>query len=354
LTSPAGGFSNPYAGQPGGNPFPGGSFFPLNGVYVTAPSSLKPMYLEQWNFGVQREIGANTVVSVTYLGHDTVHLPTGRELNPAVFSSTATLANTNARRVLTALDPINGKFYSTIGAVDDGGTGSYNSLLLSVQSRIAKHVNALANWTWSHCISAPETTEITGPTFVNPNNLGADRSNCSSDRRHVVNLSSVLDSPKFGASWLNRIAGDWQLSTIFRYQTGDYSTILTGQDNAFTGIGIQRAVQVLPNALMPNPSAAQYLNPAAFAFPSAGTLSPMSPFSVVNPSQLVLDAGLSRYFPIKEAQRLQFKWEVFNVPNHPNFPAPQATLASPSTFGKILGPSVTGPRLMQFALRYDF
>jgi len=289
-----------------------------------------------------------------YLGHDTVHMPTGRELNPAVFSSTATLANTNARRVLVGLDPANGKFYSTIGAVDDGGTGSYNGLLLSVQSRFAKHVNALANWTWSHCISDPETTEITGPTFVDPNNRRADRSNCSSDRRHVVNLSSVLDTPKWSNIWLNRIAGNWQLSTIFRYQTGDFLTVLTGQDNALTGIGIQRAVQLLPNPYVPSPSAAQYLNPAAFGFPASGTLSPARPFSVLNPSQVVLDAGLSRNFPIREAQRVQFKWEVFNVPNHANFAAPQATLASPSTFGKVLGPSVTGPRLMQFALKYEF
>jgi hypothetical protein len=361
LTNPPGGFSNPYAGQPGGNPFPGGSFFPLNGVYVTAPLSMKPMYLEQWNFGVQREVGANTVVSAMYLGHDVVHMPTGTELNPAVYSPGATLANTNARRVLNMLDPTNGKYYSTIGAVDDGGTGSYNGLVLSAQSRLAKHVNALANWTWSHCISDPETTEITGPTYTDPNNRGASRSNCSADRRHVINLSSVVDTPKWGNGWIRHLTGDWQFSTIFRYQTGDFLTVLTGQDNALTGIntafnglGLQRAVQLLPNPYMPNLSAAQYLNPAAFGFPAPGTLSSMRPFSVLNPSEVVLDAGLARYFPIHEGQRLQFKWEVFNVPNHANLPPPQATLASPGTFGKIFGPSLTGPRLMQFALKYEF
>src|SRR5215831_6627497 len=236
LTNPAGGFSDPYAGQPGGNPFPGGSFFPLNGVYVTAPLSVKPMYLEQWNFGVQRELGANTVVSAMYLGHNTVHMPTGTELNPAVYSPGATLANTNARRVLNLLDPANGKYFSTIGAVDDGGTGSYNGLLLSAQSRFAKHVNALANWTWSHCMSDAETTEITGPTYTNPSNRGADRSNCSADRRHVINLSSVVDTPKWGNGWVRQLTGNWELSTILRYQTGDFLTVLTGQDNALTGI----------------------------------------------------------------------------------------------------------------------
>src|SRR5262249_41234877 len=159
--------------------------------------------------------------------------------------------------------------------------------------------------------------------------------------------------------WVRHLTGNWELSTIFRYQTGDFLTVLTGQDNALTGIntafnglGLQRAVQLLPDVFMPNRSAAQYLNPAAFGFPASGTLSPMRPFSVLNPSQMVLDAGLSRNFPIRETQRVQFKWEVFNVPNHANFPAPQATLASPGTFGKVLGPSVTGPRLMQFALKY--
>jgi hypothetical protein len=65
--------------------------------------------------------------------------------------------------------------------------------------------------------------------------------------------------------------------------------------------------------------------------------------------------GLSRYFPIREEQRIQFKWEVFNVPNHANLPPPQLSMAV-GTFGTMQGQgaSTTGPRIMQLALKYEF
>ena len=360
LANPPGGFTNPYAGQPGGNPFPGGSFFPLNGVYVTSPLHLKPTYLQQWNLSVERQVGANLLLSATYFGNNTIHMPTATELDPAIFGPGATVANTNSRRLLRQINPTQGQFYSTIAAIDDGGTASYHALLLSAQHRFAKGFSALANWTWSHCISDAETTELASPTYTNPGNRGADRSNCSSDRRQVGNLSLVADSPHLSSGLINRITGNWQLSMILRYETGNYLTVVTGRDNALNGISgqfgpLQRPIQVLPNIYAADPSAQQYLNPAAFVLPAAGTLSPMRPLSVLAPGQTVLDMGLSRYFTIHEAQRVQFKWEVFNVPNHANLPPPQLSMAV-GTFGTMQGQgaSATGPRIMQLALKYEF
>jgi hypothetical protein len=354
LTNPAGGFSDPYAGQPGGNPFPGGSFFPLNGVYVTAPIDLRPTYLQQWNLSVQKQVGSNLLLSATYLGNKTVHLMTGTELNPAIYGAGATLANLNARRVLNRINPAEGKYYSTIGKIDDGGIGGYNGLLLTAQRRLASNFSALANWTWSHCISDPETTEITGPTYVDPTNRSADRSNCSSDRRHLVNLSLVANSPRLANRTWNILASGWQLSAIYRWSSGNYGTIVTGVDNALSGIGGQRPLQLLDNVYDANPTVDHYLNRSAFGTPAAGTLSPMRPLSVLNPGQIQMDMGLARTFDIREAQKIQFRWEVFNVPNHMSPPAPGLSLASSSTFGRMQGPSVSGPRIMQLALKYLF
>jgi len=354
LTNPSGGFSNPYLNQPGGNPFPGGSFFPANGVYVTAPLHMHSPYLEQWNVSVQKQIGQNLLLSATYIGNQTIHLLTGTELNPAVFGPGATLANTNARRVLTKINPTQGQFYSTMGAVDDGGTGDYNGLLLSAQRRFATHFSALANWTWSHCISDAETTEITGPTYVDPNNRRLDRSNCSSDRRQLTNISLVAESPRFDNRTLDWIAGNWQLSPIIRYSTGNFATVQTGADNALTGITPQRPVQLLADVFLPDKGPNGYLNRAAFGTPAPGTLSTMRPLNILNPGQFIWDMALSRSFSIHERQRIQFRWEIFNVPNHANMPAPGTNLASSSTFGKMTGPSVTGPRIMQLALKYVF
>jgi hypothetical protein len=64
-----------------------------------------------------------------------------------------------------------------------------------------------------------------------------------------------------------------------------------------------------------------------------------------------MDATLSRYFPIRERQRLELRFEFFNALNHVNFMNPNSTLSSP-TFGVIQ--SAYDPRILQFALKYVF
>jgi len=216
----------------------------------------------------------------------------------------------------------------------------------------------LANWTWSHCISDPETTELTGPTYVNPANRALDRGNCDSDVRHVINVSFIAQSPKFSNHALNVIASNWRLSTIFRANTGNYSTVTTGVDNALTGIAGQRPNQITADVYGTR-AVNNYLVKAAFASPATGTLGNLGAFNINNPGMVQIDMGLSRIFPIVEHQSVEFRWEVFNVPNLLNPAAPNTTLSS-TGFGQITsdinGSSVqTGdPRIMQFALKYVF
>ena len=299
---------------------------------------------------MQRQVG-EWLFSASYLGNKSTHLWTGREVNPAVYSATATLSNTNQRRVLYLVNPAEGQYYGTIGQIDDGGTSSYNGMLLAAQRRLANNFSLLANYTLSHCISDPATTEITGPTYVNANNRRADRANCDSDRRHLVNVSFVASTPQFANGALRLIASNWQLSGIVRQQSGNYSTVTTGADNALTGIGNQRGVQLLANPYDPNRTVDHYLNRAAFASPAPGTYSPLGAFTILNPSSLQIDTGLSRTFRVLEGQNIQFRWEVFNVPNRLNANAPVTALNN-ANFGKIL--SAQDPRIMQFALKYVF
>ncbi|PWU05072.1 MAG: TonB-dependent receptor [Terriglobia bacterium] len=356
LTSPKGGLTNPYADYPGGNPFPAlnavskDMAFPAAGVYVNAPVHMHPGNLQQWNLSIQRQVG-EWLLSGSYLGNKTTHLWTSAELDPAVYGPGATTGNTNQRRVLYRLNPAQGQFYSTIGQLDDGGNGGYEGLLLSAQRRLSRNFSVLSNWTWSHCISDAETTELTGPSYVDPANRALDRSNCSSDRRHIVNFSVVARTPRFSNHAAQLLAGGWQLSNILRWQTGNFATVTTGVDNALTGIGNQRPLQVLPDVLWPNATVDHYLNRNAFASPSTGTLSTMAPLLIPNPGTLQIDMSLQRVFRIREGQTLQFRGEVFNLPNHLNPNAPTLGLNS-TTFGTIT--TAGDPRIMQFALKYLF
>ena len=359
LPNPAGGFSDPYLGYPGGNPFPGLNDgwatqpFPAFGVYVNTPLHLEPTSLQQWNVSVQRQIG-EWLVAGSYLGNHSSHLWRATELNPAVFGPGAATVNINQRRRLELQNFAQGQFYGTIGQLDDTGRANYGAMLVSVQRRLKNNLSVLSNWTLSKCMSDPATTEITGPTIVNPANPDLDYSYCSSDRRHVLNVSIVARTPSFDNRVMAAILGDWQLSPIVRWQTGNRSTVTTGVDSALTGLGGQRAVQILDDPYGAG-GPTSYLNRAAFTSPAPGTYSPLAPFTIVNPGNLQNDFALTRTFKISGAQNVQFRWEVFNLVNHVNFDAPITALNSAS-FGQIQSTPTRGgdPRIMQFALKFTF
>src|SRR5262249_5447086 len=207
--------------------------------------------------------------SATYLGNQTTHLWTTKFMNPAVYipgncsagqygltaaGACSTTANQNQRRVLSLANPATGQFYGSIQKVDSGGTASYNGLLLSVQRRAARGVTVSANYTWSHCISDPGGLERAATNGVeaysNPDNRRFDRGNCTlaaTDRRQVLGLSAVADSPRFSNTPLRLIGSGWRLSPIFKVLSGDYFDIQSGQDRALNGGGNQHVNQVLAN-----------------------------------------------------------------------------------------------------------
>ena len=354
IPNPAGGWADPYLNYPGGNPFPAlnnnwaTAAFPAFGVYVNAPMDINPTSLHQWNVSAQRQFGP-WMMSATYLGNRSVNLWRATELNPAVFGPGATTGNTNQRRVLIRANPVEGQAYGTIGHVDDTGKGIYHGMLLSAQRRLKDNLSVLTNWTLSKCMSDPATTEITGPTIVNPADPDLDYSYCSSDRRHVFNVSVVARTPEFTNPALNAVLGSWQFSPLVRWQSGNRATVTTGVDNALTGMGGQRAVQVLDDPYG-DKTPGNYLNRAAFTTPAAGTYSPLKPFTIVNPSRLQNDLAITRSFRLSE-RTLQFRWEIFNVINRVNYNGPVTALNSAS-FGQIQ--SAGDPRIMQFALKVDF
>ncbi len=151
--------TNPFASQTGGNPFPAivkqigiGVYAPnapflLAGSQTTSPlANFHPVYMNQWNLSVQRQLGTSWLVSANYIGNNTIHMISGEGENQSVFlglgpctlANTAagtlgtttyptcsTAANANARRVLSLINPQQGQYYAGVNLLDDGGTGEY-------------------------------------------------------------------------------------------------------------------------------------------------------------------------------------------------------------------------------------
>jgi hypothetical protein len=248
-------------------------------------------------------------------------------------------------------DPIQGQYYSTITAPDDGGTRSFNALLLSVQRRASQGLTIQTNYTWSHCID--------DGTNINLNNNGRapgrrrqfERGNCEADRRHNMNVSTVYETPQFSNSTMRVLAGGWRVSGIVRILSGGYLTLTSGLDNALDGTPAQLPNQVLPDPYAPDKNTELWLNPAAFAQPALGTYGNLGSRNILGPGTIRIDMGLTRQFRVRENQSLEFRAEAFNLPNHVNPGNPVTTLTDPS-FGRIR--SAADPRIMQFALKYVF
>ncbi len=377
--------SNPWQGYAGGDPFVQQTgtakslgFFPSSGVYAVSDPNLKNPQVNTWNLAIQRQVG-KWLISASYIGNHTAHLWSSRELNldryipgnctagqygltaPGPCSSTSA-ANTAARRLFTLLNPTWGPAYSTVAWLDAGATSGYNGAIVSAQHRVSDNFSVLANWTYSHCIADPSTTELTGPSYVDPNNRAADRSNCSSDHRQQINVSGTLSSPRVKGRVLGMLANGWQAAPIFHWSTGNLTSATYGTDVALTGATNQRAQQILPS-VYGDGSVTQYLNINAFQAPATapqGVYASTRPYTIIGPNVMNIDLSLSREFKIRERSTATFRAEGFNLPNSVMFGPPTAALNSAS-FGRIAplaqssapGNNTTA-RVMQFSIKYAF
>ena len=410
LLAPAGGLDDPWAGIPGGNPHPirlavDVPFVP-QGTYEPTNPYLTPTYTQTWNLSVQREVTPGTLVSLAYLGTEITHLQAATPLNMATYipgvgdangncflngsvtpfkvnpgAACSTVANTQVRRRLSLLRPQYANEIGRLGVIVNGGTQNYHGMLVSVQKRAAKGVTVTANYTLSHCIGDYMGRANSGygtsadQTYQDPNDRGKDRGNCEVDARHIFNITSVAETPKFANRTLSMIGSGWRVSGLYRSNTGGVnaanasSGVRTatlgsasagqrgndnGGDQCLCDISNQRPDLLLPNAVYLDTSArpgTQYLNPAAFGSPRVGTLGNAGRVILKLPLTWQFDMALARTFRIREAQSLEFRAEAFNVLNSFRTGAIETNWSS-ANYGRIR--NALDPRVMQFALKYLF
>ena len=370
----AAGFANPWINYPGGSPFPAtltsNVSFPTNAGWVVIPPNLPSVYVNQWNLSVQRQIGANWLVTANYIGSETTHLLSSVEGDPAVYlpgancvingvsySPCSSVNNTTQRRQLILENPAQGKYYGSIVQENATGTMSYNGLFLTIQRNVGRGLIVQGNYTYSHCIDTGTQQLISIPIIAGISPIPARaglRGNCAileQDRRHNFNLSTVYSTPQLSNQALRILASGWQISGIVRVLSGDSFSALAGIDQALSGTNDQRPQQVAANVYAPNKNIRQWLDPAAFAQPALGTYGNMGPSTLLGPGFFGIDLSLTRIVRVREKQSLELRGEAFNVLNHVNPLDPVSTLTS-STFGQIL--AANDPRILQLAMKFVF
>ena len=214
-----------------------------------------------------------------------------------------------------------------------------------------------------------DVTEVLGAegstVIQDPHDIRGDRGNSAFDRRHRLVAHALVELP-FGADrrWLSRgalgvVFSDWQLSGIVSMQSGAPFEVLISDPTNRLGVTPGTTVwrpDLVGDPRMPYPTPDGWIDPAAFAVPQ----NPDGTYrygnhgrnSLQGPGYFNLDAGLTRDFRLGSNRRLQVRWEVFNVTNHPSYGLPSANLGS-ADFGTIRS-TVSTPRQMQFGLKFLF
>ena len=376
---------DPWAGLPGGNPFPfdwrtNPKFVP-DSVFIPFSRDLDMTNVQTWNVALQQQLVNRWLASVSYIGSYSSNLWNTTAINPSLvltpqshpnlftgpntcvlegvsYTPCNTTGNVNQRRELRLWAAASGnperladaRLFSNLDEYRSDSTADYHGMLTSVRGNLY-NVNLNANYTLSRC-----TTDRTNVGVSNPNQTfhkGRDRQVCAGDRTHLFNLTAVATAPQFSRPLVNAIASNWRVSGIYRYSSGAPHSVLAGTDRALTGLAGQVADQVSDDIIQDDSGklGSQYLNRAAFAPPALGTYGNMDFNSVRGFPVWTLDAALSRIFDVIADHRIEFRVEAFNVLNayRPADPSFQFTNAN---FGRVTG--ALDPRIMQFAVKYVF
>jgi hypothetical protein len=369
--------------------------FPTFGQFTVMPYHLDPSQSQTWNLSAQHQFGADWLVSASYLGTHVIHMLMTAPLNPAIYfpgaadangncfasgytfttsprATCSPVTNTDSRRILSLIDPQRtGQLVGALAEYQSVGNSSYNGLLLDVRKRAARGITINSNYTFSHCI-ASERDDLNGSllspgqTYIRVGDRDRGRANCTADRRHVLNLTAVAESPQFTNNKLRMVASGWRLAPIYRISTGQWLSITAGGglDSARNGTAVadQPADQILANPYKDTSGGpyTYWLNKDAFAQPATGSIGNMNRRTVRAPHTWSFDMALSRDFRFQERQRIEFRVEAYNLTNSfrpdptPGLPVPSTNFSTLNYqfFGQIRGS--LPPRIMQFALKYLF
>ncbi len=347
--------TDPYRGRV--NPFPyiysasvAKFSYPMGLFTVIAPRLNSP-YVHHLSFSLEKALPGNTVVKAAYVGKLAHNLVRMTQQNPARYiPGASTVANTDQRRILMP------GTYGSFRLIETNSNAAYHSLQLLVNKRLSRGFTLLGAYTLGKLLDYYSAMNL-GQTPQDPFNHRADRGHSDEDRRHILNVSFVYDLPllRQQKGLLGKAFGGWRLSGMVSMASGSPIWIRSGQDLSLSGVGFDRP-DLVGNPVREHSSRddmiQRFFNTSAFAPNQPGRFGNAARNLIFGPSQSSTDLSLVKSFPVSERLgALQFRGEFFNAWNQVNFGSPNPTLNN-RLFGQIQ--SAGDPRIMQFALRYQF
>jgi hypothetical protein len=333
---------------------------PATGLYPDLKDWNIP-YVQAFNLGMQWSFSNNWMLGVGYVGS------AGRRF-PRLFSFNQ--AATPAFGGLYATGSSGGPFFPGFANLTAPGLGSflmesnsssnYNSLQVTVDKRLSKGLQMLLSYTYSHSLDDYSGTDVSDVTLL-PGNMVNEQNYGSSDfdRRHRFVASFLYNLPdvyRGGSAFGKKLLNTWSLAGIVTLQSGTPFSIY-GADDAFEATEADLAPGRTVASAIKTGSVTNRLNayfdPTAFVAPTAyGDFGQLGRNIIGGPDQRNVDFSIMKYIPVTEHQRVEFRAEFFNLFNNVNFANP-INIVTSANFGQIAATS-TGPRVIQFALKYNF
>lgn len=319
--------------------------------------------VQQWSFGLQRELPGKLTAEVNYVGTKSTHLDVINDLNqPSIAAPGAPSKVPFAN-------------FGYIEYTNSIGFGNYNGLEATLTRSFANGFSFRSSYTYSRSLdNTPQELESNSGAPPDGRNYAAWYSLSDFDIPHRFSANYVYELP-FGKGknfanhgLLSAILGGFRTSGVYTYYSGHPFTVNGGgglaaaldpNGQATATVNLIGKPTLVHNtdcwyfaaqnarcaALAPNAT-------NAFSLPAPGVIGNNGRNTLRGPHTNVFDAALLREFPIHETANLEFRWEVFNVSNTPLFGQPGNNFSSGAA-GQIT--TLSGdPRVMQLALRLSY
>jgi hypothetical protein len=374
-------FQNPFAPFPYTLPV----FVPYSPSTQLSPeifaANMRPPITQQFSLNLQSELAHNLLLEVGYVGARMTHLIEVRSFNQAALASPSNPIRGETTNTLDNIPlrvPYEG-FNSGALTFDTDASGWYNGLEASVTKRLSRGLQFMGAYTFSRDLTTDTgtTSGINGGVAEGDQNNPKQRYGPDSfirEQRFVASYIYDFPSPGNRKSLRGRLLGDWSVSGVTIYQSGQRLTLSNVNSTNVYGINGSSTpdrAEIAPgctNSQLVTPGSTEsklnnYFNlnclppsPPVIGDDGIGTAFGNSGIGIVRgPAQANWDISTVKRFGLpwpKENANLEFRAEFFNAFNHPQFAIPDTVRSDPS-FGEITSMAVN-PRIVQFALKLNF
>src|SRR5499426_1477142 len=309
------------------------------------PNNRTPYSLE-YNLNIQRQLASKLLLEVGYSGSNSHKLWKRYNQNQASFDPTGTIPIQN-RLPFPNFDP------GILTSANDSN-GNYNGTFVKVEKSYSNGLFLLAGYTFSKAIDN-NSGEIEANDTRDRTNKRLDRSRSRFDQRHRFGSSFGYALPfGSGKKFLNNpgdvvgfIVGGWNVQGIVSLQSGSPFSI-TASNVHNTGSFVPQYANRVGNGKLENPTPDMWFNLTAFTQPAVGTQGNAARNILDGPSFKNFDFSVTKNNRIAEGFNVQFRAELFNILNHPNFGLPNGNI-SQTAKGTIT--SVADGRDIQLGLK---